>query len=154
MAASYFPLRGLVKSRGDFTHVEIVSTTDIKKRPEIGISPQDENIFEIIFFIGPCEASVSCYKYTRGAMKTLHLAFVRRIAKWKSLFFHVQVAEEKKELSVETYFRTSGIFHYLWHLEVILGPGRGYSVAKSCLPEALQGGFYPLPVLKISALSW
>ena len=83
-------------------------------------------------------------------MGTLYLAFVRRIAKWKLLSF--RVVEEKRELSVETYFRTSGIFHYLWHLEVILGPGRGYSVAKSCLPGALQGGFYPLPVVKIPPL--
>jgi len=39
------------KSRGDFTHVEIVSTTDTKKRPEIDVSPQEENIFETIFLI-------------------------------------------------------------------------------------------------------
>ena len=35
---------------------------------------------------------------------TLHLAFVRRIAKWKSLSF--RVVEEKRELSVEADFRT------------------------------------------------
>ena len=48
---SCFPLRGLDKSRGDFTHVEIVSATDTKKRPEIDVLPQDENIFETIFLI-------------------------------------------------------------------------------------------------------
>ena len=63
LAVSRYPLRGLDKSRGDFTHVEIVSTTDTKKRPEIDVSPQDENIFETIFLIGHCGASISRYKY-------------------------------------------------------------------------------------------
>jgi hypothetical protein len=31
LAVSRYPLRGLDKSRGDFTHVEIVSTTDTKR---------------------------------------------------------------------------------------------------------------------------
>ena len=51
MDKSRYPLRGLDKSRGDFTHVGIVSTTDSKKRPEIDVSPQEENIFETIFLI-------------------------------------------------------------------------------------------------------
>ena len=83
-------------------------------------------------------------------MGTLHLAFVRRIAKWKLLSF--RVVEEKRELSVEADFRTGRIFHYLCHLGGILGPGRGHSVVKFCLPGALQGGFYPLPVVKIPPL--
>ena len=83
-------------------------------------------------------------------MGTLHLAFVRRIAKWKLLSF--RVVEEKRELSVEADFRTGRIFHYLCHLEGILGQGRGHSVVKSYLPGALQGRFYPLPVVKIPPL--
>jgi hypothetical protein len=83
-------------------------------------------------------------------MGTLHLVFVRRIAKWKSLSF--RVVEEKRELSVEADLRTGRIYYYLCHLEVILGPERGHSVVKSCLPGALQGGFYPLPVVKIPPL--
>ena len=83
-------------------------------------------------------------------MRTLHLAFVRRIAKWKLLTF--RVVEEKRELSVEADLRTGRIFHYLCHLEGISGPGRGHSVVKSCLPGAQQGGFYPLPVMKIPPL--
>ena len=74
-------------------------------------------------------------------MGTLHLVFVRRIAKWKLLSF--RVVEEKRELSVEADFQTGRIFHYLCHLEGILEPGRGHSVVKSCLPGALQGGFAP-----------
>ena len=68
-------------------------------------------------------------------MGTLHLVFVRRIAKWKLLSF--RVVEEKGELSVEADFRTGRIFHYLCHLIGILGPGLGHSVVKSCLPGAL-----------------
>ena len=60
---SCFPLRGLDKSRGDFTLVGIVSTMDVKKRPEIDVSPQGENIFETIFLIGHCGAPISFYKY-------------------------------------------------------------------------------------------
>jgi hypothetical protein len=82
-------------------------------------------------------------------MRTLYLLFVRRIAKWKLLSFRVV---EKRELSVEADFRTGRILHYLCHLGGILGPGRGHSVVKSCLPGALQGGFYPLPVVKIPPL--
>ena len=82
-------------------------------------------------------------------MRTLYLLFVRRIAKWKLLSFRVV---EKRELSVEADFRTGRILHYLCHLRGILGPGLGHSVVKSCLPGALQGGFYPLPVVKIPPL--
>jgi hypothetical protein len=85
-------------------------------------------------------------------MRTSHLTFVRRIAKWKLLSF--RVVEEKRELSLEADFRTGRIFHYLCHPEGILGPGRGHSVVKSCLPGAPQGGFYPLPELKIHPLQW
>ena len=56
----------------------MVSTTVIKKRPEIDASPQDENIYERNFFIGHCEASLSGYNYASEAMRTLNLAFVRR----------------------------------------------------------------------------
>jgi hypothetical protein len=65
-------------------------------------------------------------------MGTLHLVFVRRIAKWKLLSF--RVLEEKRELSVEADFRTGRIFYHLCHLEGISEPGRGHSVVKSCLP--------------------
>jgi hypothetical protein len=47
---------------------------------------------------------------------------------------------------VKADFRTGRIFHYLYRLEGILGPGHGHSVVKSCHPGALQGGFYTLPV--------
>ena len=89
----------------------------------------------------------SCYKYTRGAMRTLYLAFVRRIAKWKLLSFRVD--EEKRDFSVAADCRTGRIFHYLRHLEDIFRPGRGFSAVKSCLPGARQEGFYPIPVVKI-----
>jgi hypothetical protein len=36
---------------------------DVKKRPEIDVSPQGENIFETIFLIGHCGAPISFYKY-------------------------------------------------------------------------------------------
>ena len=149
---SYLPLRSLYKykSRGDFIHILMVSTTVIKKRPEIDASPQDENIHKIIFTIGYNEAPLSSYKYASWAMRTLHLAFVGRIAKWKLLSF--RLVEEKRELSVEADFRTGRFFHYLYRLEGILGPGLGHSAVKSCLPGALQGGFYPLPVVKIPPL--
>ena len=72
----------------------MVSTTVIKKRPEIDASPQDENIYERNFFIGHCEASLSGYNYASEAMRALHLAFVRRIADWKLSSF--RVLEEKR----------------------------------------------------------
>ena len=92
----------------------MVSTTAIKKRPEIDASPQDENIYKRIFLIGYCEASLSGYEYASEAMRTLHLAFVRRIASFKFLAF--RVVEEKRELSVEADFRTGRIFQYLYRL--------------------------------------
>jgi len=82
----------------------MVSTTVIKKRPEIDASPQDENIHERISIIGYNEAPLSSYKYASEAMRTLHLAFVGRIAKWKLLPF--RAVEEKWELSVGADFRT------------------------------------------------
>ena len=83
-------------------------------------------------------------------MGTSHLAFVRRIVKWKLLSF--RVVEEMRELSVEADFRTGRNIHYSCHLEGTKGPECGNSVVKSCLPGALQGGFYPLPVVKIPPL--
>ena len=127
----------------------MVSTTVIKKRPEIGASPQDENIHNFSI-IGYNEAPLSSYKYASEAMRTLHLALVGRIAKWKLLSF--RVVEEKRVLSLEADFRTGQFLHYLNRLEGILRPGLGHSVVKSCLPGALQGGFYPLPVVKIPPL--
>jgi len=111
---SYLPLRSLYKykSRGDFIHILMVSTTVIKKRPEIDASPQDENIHKIIFTIGYNEAPLSSYKYASWAMRTLHLAFVGRIAKWKLLSF--RLVEEKREFSVEADFRTGRFFAILW----------------------------------------
>ena len=147
---SSLPLRSLHKSRGDFIHIKMVSTTVIKKRPEIDASPQDENIHKIIFTIGYNEAPFSSYKYASEAMGTLHLAFVGRIAKWKLLSF--RVVEEKRELSVEEDFRTGRFFHYLYRFESIPGPWLGHSVVISCLPGALQGKFYPLPVVKVPPL--
>jgi len=74
-------------------------------------------------------------------MRTLHLAFVGRIAKWRLLSF--RVVEEKRKLSVEADFRTGRFLHYLYRLEGILGPGLGHSVVKSCLPGALQLKYLP-----------
>ena len=85
-------------------------------------------------------------------MRTLYLAFVRRIAKWKLLSFRVD--EEKRDFSVAADCRTGRIFHYLRHLEDIFRPGRGFSAVKSCLPGARQEGFYPIPVVKIPPMKW
>jgi len=67
----------LNKSRGDFAYVEMVSTTDIKKRLEIDVSPQDRNIYETLFLTGNIRAPIYGYKYAREAMRTLHLVFVQ-----------------------------------------------------------------------------
>ena len=52
----------------------MVSTTVIKKRPEIDASPQDENIHNFFFIIGYKEAPLSSYKYASEAMRALHMA--------------------------------------------------------------------------------
>jgi hypothetical protein len=69
---SCFHLPSLDKSRGECIHVQIVSRTDIKKRPGIDVLPQDENTHDFFFLIGHCEAPLSGYKYARVAMRTSH----------------------------------------------------------------------------------